>query len=178
MKTCVDGIKHGTRIGRSWGAGMKYDEFHLGYGGPTRAEFNMKPAVDVTGNLMTKKIANAVTVINTFVAKYVGDLGWDYLLIGRECETSHWGPSSWGFDDIQEFTEGVCGMVCLGIAHDCTGRINGVSYQQGIEGEGVCFTGVGKNSNHHFDMRSHEHDYELQSVGSIILLGRACPILP
>ena len=60
MKTCVEGTKHGTRIGRSWGAGLKYDEFHLGYGGPARAEFNMKPAVDVTGNLTITKIANAV----------------------------------------------------------------------------------------------------------------------
>ena len=54
-----------------------------GSGGPTQAEFNKKPAVDVTGNFTITKIANAVTVINTFVAKYVGDLRWDYLLIGR-----------------------------------------------------------------------------------------------
>ena len=51
-------------------------------------------------------------------------------------------------------------------------------YQQGVEGEVVCFTGVGKNVNHHFDMRLNEHDYELQSVGCIILLGRTCPTLP
>ena len=74
MKTCVDCIQHGTRIGRSWGAGLKYDEYHVGSGGPTQAEFNMKPAVDVTGNLTITKTANAVTVINTFVAQYVGDL--------------------------------------------------------------------------------------------------------
>ena len=77
MKTCVDGIKHGARIGRSWGAGMKYDEYHLGHGGPTQAEFDMKPAVDVTGNLTVTEIANAVIVINTFVAKSVGDLKWE-----------------------------------------------------------------------------------------------------
>ena len=157
---------------------MKYDEFRLGYGGPTQAEFNMKHAVAVTGNLMIMKIANAVTVINTFVAKYVGDPRWDYLLIGRECEISRWGPSTWGFDDIQEFTEGICGMICLGTANDCLGRISGRHYQQGIEGEVVCFTGVGKDADHHFDMQSHEHYYELQSVGSIILLGRTCPALP
>ena len=69
-------------------------------------------------------------------------------------------------------------MVCLGAAHDCMGSVNGMSYQQGIEGEVVCFTGVGKNANHHFDMRSHEQDYELQPVGSIFLLGRTCPTLP
>ena len=178
MKTCVEGIEHGTRIGRSRGAGLKYDEFHLNYGGPTQAEFDMKPAVDVTGNPSITKIANAVTVINTFVAKYVGDLRWDYLLIGRECEISRWGPSTWGFDDIREFTEGICGMTCLGTANDCLGRINGMHYRQGIEGEVVCFTGVGKDANHHFDMRPHEHDYELQSVGSLILPGRTCPTLP
>ena len=178
MKTCVEGIKHGTRIGRSWGAGLKYDEVHLNYGGPTKADFDMKPSVDVTGNLSITKIANAATVINPFVAKYVGDLKWDYLLIGRECEISRWGPITWGFDDIQDFTEGICGMIRLGTASDCIGRINGRSYQQGIEGEVVCFTGVGKDANHHFDIRSHEHDYELQPVGSIILLGRKCPTLP
>ena len=67
MKTCVEGVKHGTRIGRSWGAGLKYDEFHLNYGGPTQAEFDMKPSVDVTGNLSITKIANAATVINTYI---------------------------------------------------------------------------------------------------------------
>ena len=92
MKTCVRCLEHGTRIGRSWGAGLKYDEYHVGSGGPTRAEFNMKPAVDVTGNLTITKTANAVTVINTFVAQYVGDLRWDFILIGRECKTSRWGP--------------------------------------------------------------------------------------
>ena len=153
--------------------------FHFnGIGGPTQAEYDVKPAVDVTGNLTVTEIANAVTVINTFVAKYVGDLRWDYVLIGRGCETSRWGPSTMGFDDIQELTEGICGMICLGPANDCLGRINGMHYQQGIEGEVVCFTGVGKDANHHFDMRPHEHDYELQSVGCIILLGRTCPTLP
>ena len=156
MKTFVDGIKHGTRIGRSWGAGLKYDEFHVGSGGPTQAEFNKKPAVDVTGNLTITKIANAVTVINIFVSKAVGDLRWDYLLIGRECGTSRWGPSEWGFEDVLEFTEGICGMVCLGAANDCLGRINSMNHQQEIEGEVVCFTGVGKNADHHFDLQSHE----------------------
>ena len=112
-----------------------------------------------------------MTVINTFIAKYVGDLRWDYLLIGGECETSRWGPSTWDFDDIQEFTEGICGMICLGRANHCLGWINGMHYQQGVEGEVVCFT-------HHFDMRPHEHDFELQSVGCLILLGRTCPTLP
>ena len=28
MKTCVEGFEHGTRIGRSWGDGLKYDGFH------------------------------------------------------------------------------------------------------------------------------------------------------
>ena len=68
-------------------------------------------------------------------------------------------------------------MICLGTTSDCLGRINGRHYQQGIEGEVVCFTGVGKDANHHFDMRSHEHDYERQPDGSIILLGRTCPTL-
>ena len=178
MKTCVDCIQHGTRIGRSWGAGLKYDEFHVGNGGPTQVEFDMKPAVDVIGNLTITKTANAVSVINTCVAKYVGDLRWDFILIGRECETSFWGPQEWGFEDVQEFTEGICGLICLGAANDCLGRTNGMNYQQGIEGEVVCFTGVGKNADHHFDMQPHEHDFELQSVGSIILLGRTCPTLP
>ena len=69
-------------------------------------------------------------------------------------------------------------MVCLGAANDCLGRINGMNYQQGIEGEVVCFTGVGKNADHHFDIQAHEHDFELESVGSIILLGITCPTLP
>ena len=89
------------------------------YGGPTQAEFDMKVSVDVTGNFSIAKIASAATVINTFVAKYVGGLRWDYRLIGRECEISRWGPSTWGFDDIQELTEGICGMICLGTASDC-----------------------------------------------------------
>ena len=166
MKTCVEGIKHGTRIGRSWGAGLKYDRFHFnGIGGPTQAGYDVKLAVDVTGSLTVMKIANAVTVINTFIAKYVGGLRWDYLPIGGECETSRWGPSTRGFDDIQEFTEGICGMICLGHANDCAGWINGMHYQQGVEGEVVCFTGVGNDVTHHFDMRPHEHDFELQPVG-------------
>ena len=53
-----------------------------------------------------------------------------------------------------------------------------MNYQQGIEGEVVCFTGVGKDANHHFDTRPHEHDYELQSIGCIILLGKTCPTPP
>ena len=69
-------------------------------------------------------------------------------------------------------------MICLGAANDCLGRINGMSYQQGTEGEVVCFTGVGKDADNHFGMLSHEHDFELESVGSIILLGRTCPTLP
>ena len=181
MKTCVRCLEHGTRIGRSWGAGLKYDEYHVGSGGPTRAEFNMKPAVDVTGNLTITKTANAVTVINTFVAQYVGDLRWDFILIGRECKTSRWGPKEWGFEgfvDVEEFTEGICGLICLGAANDCLGRINGDSFQQGTEGEVVCFTGVGKDANNHFGMFSHEHDFELESAGDIILLGRTCPTLP
>ena len=119
-----------------------------------------------------------MTVINTFIAKYVGGLRWDYLLIGGECETSRWGPSTWGFDDIQEFTEGICGMICLGHASDCVGWINGVSYQQGVEGEVACFTGVANDATHHFDTRPDEHEFELQSVGSIVLLGGTCPTLP
>ena len=64
MEACVDGIKHGTRIGRSWGAGLKYEQFHLNdFGGPTQAEYDMKPDVDVTGNLAIMKVANAVAVI-------------------------------------------------------------------------------------------------------------------
>ena len=103
--------------------------FHLNaVGGPTQAEYDVKPAVDVTGSLTVAKIANAVTVINTLIAKYVGGLSWDYLLIGGECEISCWGPSTWGFDDVQEFTEGICGMICLGRANDCLGRINGMHY--------------------------------------------------
>ena len=85
---------------------MKYDEFHVGNGGPTQAEFNMKPAVDVTGNLKITKTVNAVTVINTFVAKYVGDLRWDFILIGRECETSRWGPKEWGSRTLRSSLKG------------------------------------------------------------------------
>ena len=49
---------------------MKYDRFHIGgTGGPTRAEYEMKPEIDVTGNLVVTKVANAVTVINAFVTK-------------------------------------------------------------------------------------------------------------
>ena len=33
-------------------------------------------------------------------------------------------------------------MICLGAANDCIGAINGMSCQQGVEGEIVCFTGV------------------------------------
>ena len=138
----------------------------------------MKPKVDVTGNLAIMQIANSVNVINTFIVKYVGDLRWDYFLIGGESKTSRWEPSAWGFDDIQEFIEGVCGMICLGPANECVGTINGMSYQQGFEGEVVCFTGVANNATGHFDIRPDEHDFELQSVGSIILLGRTCPTLP
>ena len=178
MKTCVRCIEHGTRIGRSWGAGLKYDEYHVGSGGPTRAEFNMKPAVDVTGNLTITKTANAVTVINTFVAQYVGDLRWDFILIGRECKTSRWGPKEWGFEDVEEFTEGICGLICLGAANDCLGRINGDSFQQGTEGEVVCFTGVGKDADNHFGMFSHEHDFELESAGEHHLAGKNVPYSP
>ena len=167
MGTCVDAIKHGTRIGRSWGAGLKYKRFHLNeFGGPTQAEFDMKLEVDVNGNLVMTKVADAV-----FIAKYVGNLKWDYILIGGECKTSRWVPSTWGWP--QEFIEGICGMICLGAANDCIGAINGMSCQQGVEGEIVCFTGVADGH-----ITPDEHDYELQSVGRLILLGRTCPALP
>ena len=177
MKTCVDGLKHGTRIGRSWGAGMKYDRFHINeHGGPIRAEYEMKPEIDVTGNLVITKVANAVAVINAFVTKYVGDLKWDYILIGGECKTSRWEPSTCEGDDgsvwPRGFTEGVCGMICPGIANDCVGIINGMSYHQGKEGEVVCFN-VGEES-----ITSSEHDYQLASVGGLILFGRTCIDFP
>ena len=174
MKTCVDGIKHGTRIGRSWGAGLKYEKFNLnGFGGPTQAEYDMKPEVDVAGNLVITKVANVVTVVNTFIAKYVGDLRLDYLLLGGECKISRLEPSTWGFDGTQELIEGICGMICLGPASDCVGTTNGMSYQQGVEGEVVCFTWVADDG-----VTLDEHDYELQSVGGIILLGRSCSYSP
>ena len=63
------------RIVRSWGAGLKYETFNLNdIGGPTQGEYDMKPEVDVIGNLAIMKVANAVIVIDTFIAKYVGDL--------------------------------------------------------------------------------------------------------
>ena len=135
--------------------------------------YDMKREVDVAGNLVITEVAHAVTVVNTFIAKYVGGLRWDYILIGGECKISRWEPSTWGFDGIQELTEGICGMICLGPANDCVGTINGMSYQQGVEGEVVCFTGVADDGITHDG-----HDYELQSVGGIILLGRTCPTLP
>ena len=69
----------------------------------------MKPAVDVTGNLTITKIANAVTAINTFIAKYVGDLRWGYFIVRRGCGTSRWAPSTWGFDDIRGSLKGFVG---------------------------------------------------------------------
>ena len=58
MRTCVDGTKHGIRIGRSWGAGLKYERFHLNeFGGPNQVEIDMKPEVDVTGNLVVTQVA-------------------------------------------------------------------------------------------------------------------------
>ena len=60
-------------------------------------------------------------------------------------------------------------MICLGPALDlpriCAGTINGMSCQQGVEGERVFFTGVGDNATGHFDITPDEHDYELQPVG-------------
>ena len=61
-------------------------------------------------------------------------------------------------------------MICLGTANGCVGAINGMSCKQGVEGEVVCFTGVADD-----DITPDEHDYELQSVGGFILLGRTCP---
>ena len=157
---------------------MKYHRFHIGgTGGPTRAEYEMKLEIDVTGKLVVTKIANAVTVINAFVAKYAGDLEWDYIFIGGERKTSRWWPSTCEGDDCsgwsRGFTEGICGMICLGFASDCVGVINGMSYQQGREGEVVCFTNVGRKS-----LTSGGHDYQLASVGGLILLGRTCIDLP
>ena len=156
---------------------MKYDRFHINeHGGPIRAEYEMKPEIDVTGNLVITKVANAVAVINAFVTKYVGDLKWDYILIGGECKTSRWEPSTCEGDDgsvwPRGFTEGVCGMICPGIANDCVGIINGMSYHQGKEGEVVCFN-VGEES-----ITSSEHDYQLASVGGLILFGRTCIDFP
>ena len=116
-------------------------------------------------------------VINTFVAKYVDDLKWDYMIIGEKCKTSRWESSTnegvkddgWSLG----FSEGICGIICLGAASDCVGIINGTAYQQCNEGEVVCFTGVGNNP-----ITGDEHGYCLESVGGVILLGRTCPNLP
>ena len=120
MRTSVEGIKHGTRIGKSWGAGLKYERFHLGdFGGPTQVEYDMKLEIDVIGNLVITEVANAVAVINAFTAKDVGDCKWDYTLISGGCRASRWVPGTWGWP--QELTEGICGMICLGVANDCVG---------------------------------------------------------
>ena len=101
---------------------MKYSNFNLNEsGGPTQAELGMKPEIDVTGSLVITRDANAVIVISTFVAKYVADLELDFLLIGGECKTSRWVPSTWGWP--QELIEGICGIICLGAANDCIGTV-------------------------------------------------------
>ena len=64
-------------------------------------------------------------------------------------------------------------MICLGPANDCVGTVDGMIYRQGVEGEVVCFTGVADNG-----FTPDGHDYGLESVGGIILIGRTCPTLP
>ena len=140
----MKGIDHGTRVGRSWGAAEEFDRRFDEYERPQ----DMKPEVDVTSSLAIPRIANAVKVINVFVGKYVGDLKWDYLIINEECKTSLLEPrTNEGVKDDGwsiGYSEGICGMVCLGAANDCVGSINGTTYHQCKEGEIVCFTGVGK----------------------------------
>ena len=142
----MDGIEHGTRIGRSWGAAVEFDRRFSEWEHP-QAEQEKKPEVDITSSLAIPRIVNAVMVINAFVATYVDDLKWDYVLIGEKCKTSRWESSTnegvkddgWSLG----FSEGICGIICLGAASDCVGSINGMTYQQCNEGEVVCFTGVG-----------------------------------
>lgn len=99
----------------------------------------------------------------------------DYLI--EECKTSLWEPrTNEGVGDDGwsiGYSEGICGMVCLGAASDCVGSINGMTYHQCNEGEVVCFTGVGNNP-----ITGKEHGYCLESSGAVILLGRTCPNLP
>jgi len=158
-----EGIKHGTRIGRSWGAAEEFDRRFSEYELP-QAEYDKKPEVDVTSSLAIPRIVNAVMVINTFVAKYVDDLKWDYMIINEECKTSLWEPrTNEGVEDdgwSLGYSEGICGIICLGAANDCVGSINGMTYQQCNEGEVVCFTGVGNHP-----ITGDEHGYCLESVG-------------
>ena len=94
VKTCIEGFNHGTRIGRSWGAGLQHGQYLICNNGSgigragccTQVEFENKPAADLIGNLAHAKARSAVSVISFFASKYVGDLKWDFLIIGQKCE--------------------------------------------------------------------------------------------
>ena len=112
----VEGFNHGTRIGRSWGAALQHGHYLICNTGSgirragccTQAEYDSKPAADLTRNLANAKVRNAVSVINLFAPKYAEDLKWDFLIIGQKCERL--GP--WNTAHIpQDVTEGICGII-------------------------------------------------------------------
>ena len=69
-------------MGRSWGAALQHDHYLICNTGSgirragccTQAEYDNKPAADLTGNLAKAKVRNAAGVINFIVSKYVEDL--------------------------------------------------------------------------------------------------------
>ena len=135
IKTCVEGFNHGTRIGRSWGAALQHDEYLIFDGGSgirnagrcTQAEHDKKPAPDLIGNLADAKVKNAVSVINFIASKYVVDLKWDFLIIGQKCERLE----PWNIARIpQDITEGICGIISMGLATDCQSFVNRMHYQR------------------------------------------------
>ena len=50
FKTCLKIFGPNSRVGRSWGAALDYERHTIDYlGGPTRWEYDRKPAIDVIG---------------------------------------------------------------------------------------------------------------------------------
>ena len=175
IKTCVEGFNHGTRIGRSLGAPLQHDQYLVcdegsgiwNAGRCTQAEYDKKPAPDLTGNLANAKVQNAVSVINFFVSKYVVDLKWDFLIIGQKCERLE----PWNTSRIpQDISEGICGLIAMGHATDCQGFVNRMRYQRQLDKEIMYFDCV--------DVSSEEGIYGVECSEGVILLGKTIPSLP
>ena len=144
IKACVEGLNHGTRIGRSWGATLQHDHYLICNTGRgirragccTQAEYDNKLAADLAGNLANAKVRNVVSVINFIVSKCVEDLKWDFLILGRKCERL----DPWNTAHIpQDVIEGICGIIHMGSDTDCQGFVNRMQYQQQHDKEVMFF---------------------------------------
>ena len=108
-----------------------------------------------------------MSVINFIASKYVVDLKWDFLIIGRKCECLE----PWNTAHIpQDVTEGICGIISMGPAMDCQGSVNRMQCQQQFDKEVMFFDCV--------DVSSEEGIYEVECSEGLILLGKTIPSLP